>query len=549
MPIDDNVNVTWVNGTDITDDEILDAIESGAGGDNVGALELATLGRWVKNNQRRQGGVFQRDVYVTPHRIFDQFETAQFAVENDDIVGNAADITESLMLNKVIIDSPDEQEADVWNQILKNMRTVQGYKQIVRDLFTTSNCYVGIWWGRKDYKVGKKTEKGNKSKKEFKNMQVPLRITTFDAKKIVPVGSFMFGQERLVYIAEQYEYEQILKGLYGEGDDADPIAQAMYEGPYKFDDYAQEARIKEITGCGSLDHCLLLRKDRVFRITDTRADYDMFASVRMKGIFELLDLKRQLREMDRTMLLGATQYILLVRKGSEKLPAEPQELERLQSQVSRVASVPIIVGDHRLQIDIITPPTDNTLDPTKYDLLDSRIAAKVYQIMHIQFSGGSGNKDDTVKLLKLVAKGLEARRNNIDMEIFLNIIEPTYEKNDKFTEIPTLTHWPRKVALDFDPNMANFIQDCADRGWISRESVLAEIGLIEEDEAMKREAEKKWDDLFLPPQIPFTDNKGPTTSNPGGSADTNSTPGNNRTAGKSKGGQNRRSGTSTPNNE
>ena len=51
-------------------------------------------------------------------------------------------------------------------------------------------------------------------------------------------------------------------------------------------------------------------------------------------------MKGHLRSADRSALVGNTNFIVLVTKGSDKMPAKPGEIENLQEQVKVIARMP-----------------------------------------------------------------------------------------------------------------------------------------------------------------------------------------------------------------
>jgi len=164
----------------------------------------------------------------------------------------------------------------------------------------------------------------------------------------------------------------------------------------------------------------------------------------------------------------------------------------------------VMVGDHRLSVDIITPDQDKTLDATRHNTLDSRIAARLLGLMMIgEYSAGAGG-DDSLKLAKLVARGLETRRNSLADTIKRNLIKQTMLKNPQLSGDTELVFHPKRIALDLDPTMVTYLQDLRDRGDISRASILDEIGYDQEQEAQKREMEKeRYDDIFAPVNVPW----------------------------------------------
>mgnify|MGYP001796527314 CR=1 FL=1 len=98
-----------------------------------------------------------------------------------------------------------------------------------------------------------------------------------------------------------------------------------------------------------------LNSDIGHRHTRTKPDYARCPDIRLKKVFKLLDLKQKLIEADRVTLIGAANYILLVRKGSKEDPSYPEQTANLKENLHYVAKLPVIISDHRLVIDIITP--------------------------------------------------------------------------------------------------------------------------------------------------------------------------------------------------
>lgn len=467
--------------------------------------EVAALVRWSYNLQPtgggRQSSMFERDRYVTPRNIFDQFRTAHDAAENDDTVSGIVESTESLAFSRMSFLCEDEDEEDVWNQIASDIDLDSRLREMWRELFTVSQFYCLTWWGRKTYKVRGKTDEGNKKRKTFDNIYVPLGMSILDPLKVVPVGNILFGMEQLAYIGDRAERDMLDAAAAGDPL-ADPVAKQIILQKYEPNDLERKW-LYDLNI--AYEFLYLLNPQNVWRHTVTRPQYQRWAPVRMKSVFELLDLKQQLRAMDRAHLIGGTNFIILIRKGTDQHPAKPQETAQLQAQVRTIAQVPVIVGDHRLDIEIITPKTDTTLNPDKYNGLDARITARLYlMFMTGNFAAGAKG-DDSIKLAKIVARGLESRRHMMRRGLERNLLKPTYERNDALSNPPKLRFLPGRIELDFDAAMVAFLMDNRDRGNLSRETILGEIGLDQADEAVLREREgRRYDDVFTPTNVPFT---------------------------------------------
>lgn len=156
----------------------------------------------------------------------------------------------------------------------------------------------------------------------------------------------------------------------------------------------------------------------------------------------------------------------------------------------------------------------------------------------VYWTGNTGNYaagakgDDSIKLARIVARGMETRRAMMAASIMKYIFRPCYEKNNQFTTEPKLSFHPKRIALDFDPNVLNFLQELRDRGDLSRDTILSELDIDQADEARKRRREKEaFDDVFEPPVTPVAPSPG------GGGPTSNKTPSSNPRAAGRKGGR------------
>lgn len=514
----DNGNVVMVDpemGVTVIDESGLD-IEAGSVWESIQGQhpEVASLVRWSINTQgdstsrARRGSLFERDRFITPQSFFDQVRLAKDAAEADDIVSGVLETTESLAFTKMSFLSTDDDEENIWNQLAGDLDLDSRLREMWRELFICSQFYGLVWFGPKTYKVRGETKKGNAKRKVFENLNVPLGLSIMDPLKVIPVGTLLFNQDQLAYIADRSE-EDMLQAAALNDPDVEPLARQIIMAQYQPD--ALERRMLSEAGV-PVSRLFLLNPDNVFRHTATRSQYQRFASVRMRSVYPLLDLKEQLRQMDRAHLIGGTNFIVLVKKGSDLQPAKPAEIENLQSQVRTVARVPVIVGDHRLAVEIVTPKTDQTLSPERYNGIDARITARLYQMfMTGNFAAGTKG-DDSIKLAKVVARGMESRRHQLRRTLERKIIRATVDRNPQLETEPKLRFHPNRIDLTFDPAFVQFLIDLRDRGDISRETYLGEIDVDQEDEALLRKREKdRFDKTFVPTNVPF--------NGPGGAPD------------------------------
>lgn len=484
-----------------TDRPTVDILEEAGRQHPLLSSEFAALVTWTTDTRGigsgRNGGVLDRDRFISPNNPYEQMEVAYDAAD-DDAVSGWLDASEALAFRRMGITCDDEDEEDIWAQIMDGIEIEDRMREIWREMNIVSQCTVAAWYGKRSFTVRGKTGAGTKRKKTYNDLTVPIGLTVLDPLKVVPCGSFLFQQEQLAYYADPTERDVIDSWLVGDDDSgADAIIQRLIVAKYE-PDYRDR---KQLGNFGvDPNRLYLLNPKYVWQHTATKPGYSRFAPIRMKTIFKLLDLKHQLQAMDRAHLIGATNFILLIKKGTDNLPAHQAEITSLQAQAKTISKVPVIVGDHRLSLEIITPKTDHTLLPTRYDLIDTRIASRLWGM----FVTGA-ERDDSVKLVKVVAQGLESRRNSQRRKLMKHLIMPTFKINNQLQERPELMFSPRRIALDFDPTMSTYLLDLRDRGDLSRSSILSEVDYDEADEAAKRKMEKeKYDDIFEPPssQVP-----------------------------------------------
>lgn len=474
-----------------------------------------------------------------------------WAVENDDILSTLADVVEGLMWQKCRFELFDTDQQDMWNQWAKDVDLDSLLRQVGREVFKVSQLYVGLSWGRKVYHVreddiqetiqefeDKKEErereekvkardefiamnskqpgyieppeipeieqsgpgKGNRKRKKKFPVTVPTEVTIFDPTKIMPVGTLMFGRERFAYIATREEDEAFTEIFKGEI--ADGTVLDMIEKKY-------EPSAADRAACGDIgvdySRLWLMRKDAVFRHTLTRAQYERYAPVRLKPILPLLEMKQHLRASDRATLIGNTNFIVVITKGTDKLPAKAAEIANLQEQAKVIARLPVLIGDHRLNVEIVSPAMDNTLIESRWETLDSRLVFKALQTYSPVVQGGNGGGAGVSEMSRVVARGLESRRHMIVRSLEKHIFQMILDKNEGvLDESPSLAFSPKRITLNFEADVLGQILKLRDRGDISRETMLEEIDYDQDVEVRRRARERVDYDRVFESQTPHS---------------------------------------------
>lgn len=487
--------------------------------------------------------MFNRNSWNGAKHPFAVMAQCAWSVENDDILSTLADVTEGLAFGKCRFELMDEDQQDVWNQWAAQIDLDSRLRECFRELFKVSQVYVGLWWESRTYTVRDRpitqvlddltrgeeqqqapepttTRRGNRRRRKKYTVDVPTAMTIFDPTKCIPVGSLMFGRERFAYVADESETMAFSEVM--QGNRADATVLQLIERKYT-PLPADRAMCAEL-GVDP-DRLWLLKADSVFRHTLTKAQYEPFAPVRLKSVLPILEMKRHLRNSDRAMLVGNTNFIVVITKGSDKLPAKPQEIENLKEQSRIIARLPVLVGDHRLKVEIISPAMDNTLIESRWQVLDSRLVFKALQSFQPIVQGGNASSGVS-EMSRVVSQGLENRRHMLVRAFESKIFAKMLERNGgtELTERPSLEFSPKRITLDFKLDVMNAILKVRDRGDISRETMLEELDFDQEAEALRRARERgQYDKIFTssvphgsPQANPFGNQGGPGAVGPSG---------------------------------
>lgn len=506
----------------------------------------SSLAQWMTMGQtpNRAGSLFQRNTYASPSNPLIQMSMARRAVQEDDVVGGIVDATEGLIFQGTKWESEEADDADVFNQISTALNMDAVMRMAYRELATCSQVVFASWWGVRSFTVRgynpppkeavlnhqlqqqqlntpppvpvagqpappqpppvtpetmlSPPRRGTKRRKKYTAF-VPIQLTVLDSTKVIPVGNRLWGGDRLAWHGTAAEIET-WEGLYDGTVNMDLTMAQLIIGRYVPD----EDEASELSAMGiNPDRLLELNPARVWRHTLTKPSYARWADVRLRSVFRLLDLKAQLMEADRVNLVGAANYILLVKKGSKEEPAYQAEIDNLKENFATVAKLPVIVSDHRLEIEIITPKTDYTLDEKKYDTLDKRITSRVLGSMS---TGESALKDTYAAKGTMIARLLDSRRHMLKRCMEQYVARAITEANPgTFEDEPNLAFTPRQLQLDSDPQVTQAVMALRQQKEISRDSILEFFGFDQAVEAQRRiwEEDSGLDNVFGT-TIPFS---------------------------------------------
>jgi hypothetical protein len=248
----------------------------------------------------------------------------------------------------------------------------------------------------------------------------------------------------------------------------------------------------------------------------------------MTANFALLEAKRLLNLMDYALLQGGLNFIVVAKKGSDERPALPAEIENLEHVVRRASRTGVIVGDHRLSFEIITPELGELLNESKRRLLGRKLAMTLMRIAEqaTESPAAEGMRAEIEFLTRVIASD----RNDLRRHVESHIYEECFLRNRELTK-GTPRIWFPKIVLQGTNYFTDYVLKLRDRGDIPRKAAVEAGGFDWEAgvEQRKRELEDDIDETMAPAAVPFSDPAvGPQDNNSGrppGSSRDNGRPG------------------------
>lgn len=457
--------------------------------------------------QQFNGSIFDRQLFLPSENPYEKIRAARTAAREDDVVSGALDITEGVAFKGGMHwESSQPETADLFNQLAADLELDKIIRQMWAEDFVTDQVVIAKLWDWRTYRVRGTTRAGNARKRKFR-VYTPVRLVVLNSAQVVPVGWSPLRGDRLAWQATDFEIGEYDRVTSGAGSDPDPLMERLYVGKYV---PASPLERGQLGRWGvQMDRLLEFRPEWVFRHAPRRPDYQHFPDMGLESAFVDLDLKRQLMLRDRATLVGGANYILLIRKGSREQPATKEELRNLRNGYHMLARIPVIIADHRLTIDIITPKQDFVLQAEPYAVLDDRILARMLRSFVAPSKTGSGSQTGgAASFMELAASSIESRRHmlkrTLEKELARAIVQHPFNAGMDLGPPPSLAFKPGGITVGTNQAALAALLALRTQNEISRETILQVLDLDQAVEAQARVYEADtYDDIFAT-QVPYT---------------------------------------------
>lgn len=231
--------------------------------------------------------------------------------------------------------------------------------------------------------------------------------------------------------------------------------------------------------------------------------------------FALLEAKRLLNIMDYALLQGGTNYIVVAKKGTDAMPAQQPEIENLVGQVTHASRSGVMVGDHRLNIEIITPDLTELLNPSKRSLLGRKIQMAL--LRQTEQNTGDAGTQGALNEMELLARVVSSDRKKMLNHAQSTFYADTAVRNRTVFKLGAPTIWAPKIILAGAKDFWSQVLNARDRGDIPRRWSVEALGFNYDAGLAEREREvaRGDDDILMPASVPFSNDGEPQDNGPG----------------------------------
>lgn len=466
--------------------------------------------------------------FETPANVFDEIKLArELATRDDDVRATIGAMLALAYGTGMENFHDDEQTTALFNEIAGNANLDDTLPRIYRELLISGSVTTVQLFTREQFEwtpVGTDTV-------QKKLVSAPL-VGTLPAEHIRVIDSDLFAQgtlamdvsydDRLRKWLEEYFNKDTTPARKADMGRNDRVTAAMFTAPYEvpYDD-------PDMTIAGKTLYKLNPRMvSRLKMATDEK-----YPTPPLAANFALLEAKRLLNVMDYALLQGGANFIVVAKQGSDQRPAQQEEVDGLMDTVRRASATGVIVGDHRLSFDIITPDLKELLSQEKRRLIGRKLA---YLLLRVPDAISEEESEGIKALNEIATRVIAADRHSIKRHIERVTYKEVVRRNrDTFKKGPAKL-WHPAIMLSGSQWFTDFVLKLRDRGDIPRKWAVEsggfdyEAGLAQR----QREIDRGDDEILTPGDIPFNSpDAGPQDNQEGrppGASPANGAPGQQR---------------------
>lgn len=424
------------------------------------------------------------------------------AEKDDDIAAVMGEMIGLAFSDGVQVRHGDERTEAIFKAINEKSDLEGTLANMYREWLIAAECSTSTLFTREqlEYELsGKETEVQKTS------IATPL-IGVLPSENIRVIGNDMLGTATLAYDPDNTKLRRWLQRYFASDVTAaqkaelgreDRVAASMFVGVVKVGPWEEEA-LPTWDGSGRL---YLLNPRIVQRTTMPKGAWKHPRPMLTRN-FPLLEAKRLLNVMDMALLQGGSNFIIVAKKGTDQRPAKGKEIQNLREVVKRARKVGVLVGDHRLSFEIVTPDLSELLNADKRRLLGRKMAMAMMRVAEHATEGSGAEGMETEA--EIMSRVIMWDRGRLVKHVQRNIYTETARRNPELKGPGRL--WLMKLILHGAQYFSELVLKLRDRGDISRRTAVEAGGFDYDGERAERERElaNGDDEVLVPGVVPHT---------------------------------------------
>lgn len=510
LPGENPSRVVIDNRTDLPDEMVEGAVEDYF----VEHSSLAWGHTTTFQTYAAEGSLLARRSFTTPTNVVDEIKLARSLAERDDDVAAVIGQLVALAFGEGMENQHrDERTKAIFDAIARDADLDMTLAECYRELLISSQINTAMLFTRDqiEYQLSGSTRTLKAS------VAVPL-IGILHAENIRVIGNDIFRTGTLAYEPDNEALRRWLDKFF------DPNTSAAEKAEMGRKDRISANLFTGVIEVNALDYDIppvwggrlyTLNPRMVHRSTFPKGGWK-YPKPLMTRDFALLEAKRLLNIMDYALLQGGSNFIVVAKKGTDQRPAQRGEIQNLEQVVRQASRTGVIVGDHRLDFEIITPKLDELLNPEKRRLVGRKLAMAMLRQAE---QGQEGESSEGVKAdIEILARVATSDRRLVKRHIENRCYSETAKRNPKVFNQGYPSIWFPKIILQGTQYFTDFILKLRDRGDIPRSWGVAAAGFDWEAavEQRRREMEAGDDEVMQPGSVPHSSpESGPQDNGPG----------------------------------
>lgn len=464
-----------------------------------------------------QGSMLARTPFRTPSSVIEEIKLARDVADTDDDIGAVIGEMIAIALGDGVVNQhKDEKTLEFFNIMMGPTTTAMDLETVLAEMYREyliagSITTVTVFARQRLQYFPLKSDTPVQAQ-----LQVP-NVGILPAENIRVISNDVMRQGVLAFHPQEQSLrewlEEFLNPNTSPGRKAmmamqEPVAAALFVGRIQIPYTDGDPMSRGMT-------LYFLNPRMVFRSTAPKGAMP-YPRPFLTRNFALLEAKRLLNIMDYALLQGGTNYIVVAKKGTDQLPAQQPEIDNLMEQVRHASRSGVMVGDHRLSIEIITPKLEELLNPNKRKLVGRKLKMGLMRQTE-EVPGDTGTQGATNEM-ELTARVISSDRRKLIRHAQASFYDETATRNRSTFSQGAPSIWAPKIILS---NVAVFWQNllqARDRGDIPRRWVVEALGYDYEAALAERERElaRGDDDILTPGAVPFSAGPGQPQDNNSG---------------------------------